>query len=79
MPSLVTTMHAVYVVRAWIRMQAMLMDMGKIDLIMKISDLYAQHWCPDFLPSIGYNQIDEENFEALQSHLAQPETGQRSN
>lgn len=67
MPYLVTNVHAVYVVRAWIRMQAMLIDMGKIDLIMKISALYGEHPCADFLPSIGYNQIDAENFAALDS------------
>lgn len=61
--------HSVYVVRSFLRIQALFMDIDQVGKIIKIHDLYRQNIPEDLLPLTDCGRIDVENFEPVSASI----------
>ncbi|WP_411839650.1 hypothetical protein [Paracoccus sp. ME4] len=67
--SLEPSVHSVYAIRCFLRMQALLMDIDQVGKIIEIHELYLQNIPEDLLPVSGCGRIDVENFEPVAGNL----------
>lgn len=63
--AMVPGVHAVYAIRAFLRIQALFLEIDQVEKIVEIRDLYLENVPEDLLPTSAIGRVDIENFEPV--------------
>lgn len=69
MESIEPSVHTVFAIRCFLRIQALLMDIDQVGKIIEIRELFEQDIPEDLLPVTACGRVDVENFEPVSDHV----------